>query len=480
MIHARSGGRTTPLPKYRSEAVFVGLVMCAAIAMVGLWNHVILLGHGPDEVLHFNLDWYIATHQALPVLDRSPDFVRTFCDSRACADTYATAPVGGPLLGAALIDIQHVVTGQAYWQHPPHAVLAMVYRVIDHNVSSQSYDPFITAARLASALSIVVFVLFLYLTSRLLMDDRGTRLTALIIGAFIPQVTFLGGYVNDDSFGLAAGAAVLYASGLLLRDGLRRGTALAVGASLGCLALSKENYYAVILVFALCAALRLRREWRRRTARRFIGLLTLGTALGALLSGWWFVRNALLYSDALGLTATGRAMDAISPGYSIHHSLAAQHYTILDLLRRTLWVRMSFRSFWGYFGNMGIALPDNIYVYITLCAVIGLAGTIHSGLTHLIVRRYSVHIEPWRTQLWGAFIGLVVVMLLLSLWSSWVKDYQPQGRYLFPSLVPVALLLAIGLHGWSRNRLYRRLIFYLTMVAMGSLNIYALVFVLGQ
>ena len=30
------------------------------------------------------------------------------------------------------------------------------------------------------------------------------RLSAVMIGAFIPQVTFLGGYVNDDAIGLAA------------------------------------------------------------------------------------------------------------------------------------------------------------------------------------------------------------------------------------------------------------------------------------
>jgi hypothetical protein len=38
-----------------------------------------------------------------------------------------------------------------------------------------------------------------------------------------------------------------------------------------------------------------------------------------------------------------------------------------------------------------------------------------------------------------AFIALNV---LASLYNSWTYDFQPQGRYLFPSLVPLAVLLA--------------------------------------
>jgi hypothetical protein len=59
-----------------------------------------------------------------------------------------------------------------------------------------------------------------------------------------------------------------------------------------------------------------------------------------------------------------------------------------------------------------------------------------------LVRRRQL---PERQRLLVLFAGLLGGLALLSLWWSWSYDWQPQGRFLFPGLVPFAILLFEGL-----------------------------------
>lgn len=94
------------------------------------------------------------------------------------------------------------------------------------------------------------------------------------------------------------------------------------------------------------------------------------------------------------------------------------------------WMGNSWRSFLGVYGYMNIFAPASIYMILSLCWVALLVAVVlFSGQTRE-ARRASV--------LAGLGISLVA---LSSLVHSWANDFQPQGRYLFPSIAMIAIFL---------------------------------------
>jgi hypothetical protein len=96
------------------------------------------------------------------------------------------------------------------------------------------------------------------------------------------------------------------------------------------------------------------------------------------------------------------------------------------------WRDLSFKSFFGIYGYMDLVSSEGYYLAVTI-ALTGL---------FLILFYYMVFALPARDVIFILFVllfsGLVVGQ---SVYHSWVSDYEPQGRYLFPILP----MLMIGL-----------------------------------
>jgi hypothetical protein len=161
--------------------------------------------------------------------------------------------------------------------------------------------------------------------------------------------------------------------------------------------------------------------------------------LALLLSGWWFVRNAITYGD-LDLFAWHRH-DSVVVGQPTTGGWIAEH----GLMKAVQdFVTVSFRSFWAQFGWMGVLIDSRLYLIL---AVFSAAVTI--GFVLWLVRMVRKPALLGRSQGWALALLLVV---LLSVATAHVfynfKFVQHQGRYLFPALVPIALAFALGALEW--------------------------------
>jgi hypothetical protein len=124
------------------------------------------------------------------------------------------------------------------------------------------------------------------------------------------------------------------------------------------------------------------------------------------------------------------------------------------------WLAESFQSFCGVYRWM--SLKDSDYYYL-------LMGLLYATLAALLLvrmARLSWH-DAFFTAGVAATAGLVVVM---SAYSSWTADYQPQGRYLFPILPMFAFLF----HRY-RDALRSRA-FYLLFGCLFAGSIYSFIF----
>ncbi len=207
-----------------------------------------------------------------------------------------------------------------------------------------------------------------------------------------------------------------------------------MGLLAGLLLLTKAGGYLVAGLLPLVLL------WRYRQARAMHMLPATLTCLllPALLCGaLWWARNLSVYGwpDLLGLAAHDRVV-----------SDQLRTATLVANLGLAAWLQLALRdtftSFWGQFGWMALPLRGRLLVPPLLLALAGLTGL-------LLPRRRpagrGLHL------LWRALWLTITLALAAYLYYN-LEFVQLQGRYLYPALLPLALLMARGLDTW-RDRL---------------------------
>jgi FtsH-binding integral membrane protein len=177
-----------------------------------------------------------------------------------------------------------------------------------------------------------------------------------------------------------------------------------------------------------------------------------------------FARNILTYGigDPLGIARH----DAIVIGQPTTAEMIAQYglkHILFDFCAVT------FKSFWAQFGWMGVLVNDRIYVLLFALTGAALFGL---GLYALKIFRRRALLT---TMQWWC-VGLLVLLLVTAI-ADYIgynsKFFQPQGRYLFPAMIPIALLLVIGLREIIARE-YERVVFALLYVALLALDLASL------
>lgn len=107
--------------------------------------------------------------------------------------------------------------------------------------------------------------------------------------------------------------------------------------------------------------------------------------------------------------------------------------------QRSLLLRsaVTFAGFWGNYGWLQRPLPVALYTLLVLLTAV-------AGLGLLRTWPRAVALRPILAA-WLLAGGLILLQTLLPMVG---RDWQPQGRYLFPALLPLTGLLLAGLDHW--------------------------------
>jgi 4-amino-4-deoxy-L-arabinose transferase-like glycosyltransferase len=317
-------------------------------------------------------------------------------------------------------------------------------------------------ARLVSLLFSTLAVLATYGAARTLRpQDEIFALFASGMVAFNPMVLFMSGLVNNDTAALVAGTALIYLLTRFVRSGFtaRRWALVGLGWSIALLLKAS----ALVLLAPIGLAL-IFDAWQSRSWRR---LFTRGLALAVpaiALTGWWFVRNVMLYGDPLANSAVQLAGGALP---------AAERLT--NLPAKLTWFFDGILGC-GPIGPLSLCFPAWVYGAAAIIAFVGVVGALR-----LLARRWSDW-PPSRRRDQGprgsSLIWLTHAVLIagtlaaavsfgMSLQNGW------QGRYLFPAYASLALFLAAGLLAWFPIR-WRPVVAAITLLASLALSAYAL------
>jgi 4-amino-4-deoxy-L-arabinose transferase-like glycosyltransferase len=395
-------------------------ILLAYVPLALLYSAATPLWEAPDEPSHYLYVEYLAVHGALP--SPAPAQRGRFYEYGYVTSLYEwyQLPLYYALVAPPVAAANALSPGCVPQQFPPvNPEFPRAVRLFNADlpqVFCQAPGPCV-----ARLLSIVLGVLTLLATYRLALAVAPGRETAALTAtgfmAFIPQFTFLTGYVTNDNLADLLGAVcVLACVDLLGRHGAHaQRRVLGVGLLAALALVTKLSLLFVLPLGWLVLALR---AWRVRSAAqgaREAALFT-GAAVSLLVGGFVLlpgVRAQLAY-----------AVKVLEP--------QAGHLSLAYVA--SLWP-LTHASFWGRFGWMNVSTPDWTASALDLVALVGLAGSIALLRTR--------EIRPGALLLLWVACGLVVIAFIRFNLSA----FQPQGRLLYPALAAFAVLVALG---WGR------------------------------
>lgn len=382
-----------------------------------IWAYILPFNEGPDEYMRSRIIEYIVGYGGLPtgfqqeIMDYSWGF------------TYAFRPILPQIVEAAFI------WAGLFFTRDPFTLLFI--------------------GRLASVLCGLVFIFYVKKIGDFLFSDRELRWLFVCLAVCLPQASFLFTYLNCDSMALMASAMILWYLLKGREDGFSYATCLKLAVSLSVCILSYYNAYGFLLTAVLMfgGAFFERSQKGEACWKEFWkkGFFILGVVF--LLAGWWFVRNYFLYEgDILGLRTQNEyaehyAMDVLKP--SNRNTYQNQGHSMAYMLFCSDWVYSVAKSFIGVLGPLWYAL--RWWIYLGYGALF-LAGGL--GMAALCIERKGGPRNLFRLSF---HLGLVVAILtpnLLNFWYSYATDYQPQGRYSMPMLLPFLYYVVRGLGFW--------------------------------
>ena len=387
-----------------------------------MWARVQPMGAAPDEQMRYQIADYIYQNGSLPVGDdpavRNPVW----------GISYAFYPILDYMAAAVFMKFASLISTAPF-------ALLMAARFVNVLLGlGTAYLALCAGKRLFSS------------------REKAWLFTAFI--SLMPGSLFVFTYVNCDALAVFSTAVMVYAWVCYFSEGWTLRNCVILGLGVSACTLSYYNAYGCILASILFFGATLLIEARKNG--NWSGFAKKGALVCVIvlaLTGWWFVRNAVLYDgDFLGMNASTiaankYAQDGYKPSNKVTPQMAG--YTLMDMLSKGYpksegfsWVELVSESFVGRFGMMDVFMPKwmvSNYLFFMKAGV--LLVFLHPVKTFALRVR-----KQWNMRgifHWCMLIALIVPNIL-NVYYSYCSDYQPQGRYSIPMIVPLTYFMVLG------------------------------------
>lgn len=332
----------------------------------------------------------------------------------------------------------------------PYIVQGYVMRFV--NIFTDSPLALLYAARLTDMCTgLIMAYAVILIGKRLFTDDRIRWLFCFLV-MFLPQSLFLHTYVNSDSMCLLSTALMLYGLIRGYGDGFEVSSCLILALGVILCALSYYNAYGFILSSVLLLAAYF---WRTDNDKRVFekeAFLRKGlfiAAMVALCISWQFVRNYLLYDgDFIGISAKEEFMRM---GGTIRDTHRTRGESLLSLLFGTTFIPKLAVSFISNYGSVAIYTLPAVYAFYLILFAAGICGTFFARGDGGAFGKLA---KPKRIFIHANMIFCMLMPLILLIRYAYTIDYQAQGRYIMPGIIPFMYYVSHGIEKlpiWRKN-----------------------------
>lgn len=397
------------------------LALLQPLADTPITKDVTVLINPPDEHARFLIPWYICEHGTIPTGFEEEVRIPSYGFSYGLYNVF------------------------------PYIVQGYLMRFV--SLFTDSRLILLYVARFVNVLSGAIMAYLVYLLSKRLFADKGFRWAFCFGVTYLPQSLFLHTYVNTDSMCMLAVTMMLYALVRAYQEGFTRGNNLLLSGGIILCALSYYNAYGYILSsILLFLAYFLQKkdgkwhyDWRRMLKKGiFISVFVLAGI------SWWFIRSYILYDgDMLGLAtrekmAAQYAIEAVNP--EAMSTYESKGYTIIRMMKEEDFMEGAFYSFVAAFGSMSIFANIWIYRFYKIFFAVGTLGCLFYCAAKLVptTGRRSLLSRPHTIFFHINMLFCITMPLLLLIHYAYTMDFQNQGRYLLPSLLPLMYYMIRG------------------------------------
>ena len=383
-------------------------------------------------------------------------------------------------------------TSYGFTPYMPY-IIGASFGIIARNFTN-SMDVIYRVARIPSIVFYILTIIFIIKIADKLFNDSKYRWIFILLFSTFPSIVYTGSYINIDMYALFTSAFIIYAwmLGLFtsdeeLDDKIKEKlnskknnkeeknskqnkkldknkdakttekvseiwntkSCILLGIGLGLCALSYYNAYGYILtsIIIFIGSIIINKVG----FKEFIKKAAIISAIALLIGGWFFVRNAILYDgDFLALNIS----DVTSEKYAQENYKPSQkwlpakeHLGVYEFLMVTRWLPTTLVTFVAAFGQLlnlrAYVYTYGFYVFVLAIAVIG-----------YFARFYKFkQIKEWRDNKFKLLFDICMVINIiipvgLDVYYSYFSDYQPQGRYLLPTVLPLMYFVTLGLKPW--------------------------------
>ena len=387
------------LYRYRSSQIPFHRI-CLAIIIIGVCCRLLFLFftptyYAPDEQAHFNYVKYLYENRSFPI---------------------QTTQTGAP-------------TNDWEYYQPPLYYLASapIYAMVRNSYGGDHY----ASVRVIRLFSILLWGINVLLALKILENLRltSTFIKTFVVSmvSFLPTYAYLSSVINNDNLLITLGGVILY----LLSRKRSISNSVVLGVVLGLALLTKLT--AVVFLLTIVAMLFF--QWIRRSLSfSSAGFhLVLILVLASAVASPWYVRNVIVYGDITAEKIANIRVHWPSTSYALQF--------IQQYMKESFWSVAGIRNNIRFLPRAGI--------YLSYLALAGL-------LYGLVLRRREM--RDFLEGEGAAFLiamALAIVVNIALVFRFGMLYAQGQGRFLFPMLVPISLLMAIGIRMLGITRLSR-------------------------
>ena len=413
-----------------------------------LWSMMQPFGAPPDEKERFKIVEFIVKHGKLPH-GGDPEILLY-----GWGFSYGFQPILSYIFSAGIVKVVSLVSDSAY--------------IIE------------VAGRFFNVLLGVMMAAVVWKLSSRLFKERSTSLLFTFLVCLLPQCMFMHTYVNVDSLALLSSGIIVYAWIEGLETKWNRRSCWILGIGMGLCAMSYYDAYGFLLcsipVFVQSFVHKktdgkgIEIEWKEMIRK---GLLAGGIAF--VIAGWWFIRSAILYDgDFLGLRTRDEYAEMYAFKWLKPSSAPTWHnagFSMWDMMTQTTYFLLLARSFVGMFEHMSLVLLPWMYPVYYAIFIIGFVGAVIALVQSRWKRKKNAGAGMAGTDIQTGskistmtdgilamkidrqssiifhicMVACIIIPNILCLWASYDVDYQPQGRYILPMIIPFMYVVAYGI-----------------------------------
>lgn len=400
------------------EKYFFFVFLLSLFIFYILWALVIPFDNAPDEKMRYQIPMFIYQNGCLPAGgDPSIRDVNW-------GISYAFTPITSYIVSALFMKIT------SFFTTAPDALLL--------------------SARLVSTVCATLTVAICYpISQRLFKDKIYLRWIFIVFVSLLPEFCFISAYVNIDAFAILSTAVIVYAWIIGLESNWNYKSCIVLAAGLSMCLLSYYNAYGFIVCSIMIFFATILSSYARQENSTADVLKKTGVVVGIvlLLTSWWFIRNGILYNgDILGFSTSNQygemyAVDGFKPSQRLSAMNRGQSLTYMLFGR--WWLFYTLLSFIGWFGNFTIPLLFRMYLIYVILFGLGIIGCFVG------FRKFFPKVKDKITKniKWFNLTMLIAAIFpfFIDMVYSYCCDYQAQGRYALPAVIPLMFLLTAGL-----------------------------------